>query len=95
MLPYAVAMGLPLAALTWSPGRLTVGDAVHPNCAGTAGVPSGVTMFCRLASVTVPKATDWLPPEEAAWIDTGWLFAFGARYGVLTPSVASVTDSSM
>ena len=28
-------------------------------------------------------------------MDTGWFAAFGARYGVLTPSVALATDSWM
>ena len=56
LLPYVAAIALPLAALTLSPGRLMVGEAVQPNCVGTAGVPSSVTMSAMLAGVTVPCA---------------------------------------
>ncbi|MEI2786219.1 MAG: hypothetical protein V9E82_11040 [Candidatus Nanopelagicales bacterium] len=41
----------------------------------------------------MPRATAWLPPADAAWIDTGWFAAFGDRYGVSMPLVVWVTES--
>ena len=77
----AFAIWLPSAAVMLSPADSPSARLCSRTAVGTAASPSRVTMSSRSACVIVPSATAWLPPADAAWIDTCWFAAFGEGTG--------------